>query len=105
MTKLTTPWTDRADLRHPDPAKIPLSEYPRPTMVRDEYQILNGVWNYRIDREGGRTGRFDGQILVPFSPETALSGVERILQPGSAGSTYVISFPDGLTVRMRLPRR
>ena len=81
MAKLTTPWTAGADLQHPDPAGIPLSEYPRPSMIRDEYRILNGIWKYRIDREGGRTGRFDGEILVPFSPETALSGVERILQP------------------------
>ena len=59
MAKLTTPWTAGADLQHPDPAGIPLSEYPRPSMIRDEYRILNGIWKYRIDREGGRTGRFD----------------------------------------------
>ena len=31
-----------------------------------------------------RPGRWDGQILVPFSPESALSGVQRTVRPGQA---------------------
>lgn len=60
-------------------------EYPRPQMVRESYFNLNGLWDYAI------TGcnepcpeEFEGKILVPFSPETGLSGVKRQLQPEQA---------------------
>lgn len=57
-----------------------LSEYPRPSMVRDGYISLNGVWEYAISRRE-KVDIYDGEILVPFSPESYLSGVKRILQP------------------------
>ena len=57
---------------------IPLSEYPRPQMVRDSYLCLNGVWNLRFLSDGEKAQ--DQQILVPYSPESAFSGVERTLQ-------------------------
>ena len=62
--------------------KVPLSEYPRMMMVRDSYLSLNGLWEYAI-REDDETipARFDGDILVPFSPETPLSGVKRRVKP------------------------
>ena len=51
-------------------------EYPRPQMVRDEWLNLNGLWEYAIrPREEGRPAELDGQILVPFPVESALSGV------------------------------
>ncbi|OQA28281.1 MAG: Beta-glucuronidase [Chloroflexi bacterium ADurb.Bin344] len=56
-----------------------LSEYPRPQMVRDHYLILNGFWNYAITESSEQPAQFDGDILVPFSPESELSGVNRIL--------------------------
>jgi beta-galactosidase/beta-glucuronidase len=56
------------------------SEYPRPQMIRDEWLNLNGPWDYAIrPREERRPASFDGQILVPFAVESALSGVmERV---------------------------
>ena len=42
-----------------------LPDYPRPQLVRPEWQNLNGLWNLEDDR----------QILVPFPIESALSGV------------------------------
>ncbi len=57
--------------------RIPLSEYPRPQMVRDSYLCLNGKWNLRFLSDGEDAK--DYTILVPYSPESAFSGVERTL--------------------------
>ncbi|WP_104161788.1 glycoside hydrolase family 2 protein [Arthrobacter sp. ZGTC212] len=76
---LTTPWG--ADL---DPESV-LQEYPRPQLVRDSCLNLNGYWEYAITsvrrEQAPAEGGWDGQILVPFSPEAPLSGVGRQLQP------------------------
>jgi beta-galactosidase/beta-glucuronidase len=57
------------------PDKV-LPEYPRPQMARSEWQNLNGLWDYAIrPKTEARPARFDGQILVPFPVEAALSGV------------------------------
>lgn len=59
-----------------------LPEYPRPQMVRSEWQNLNGLWEYAITgKEAARPTQFDGQILVPFPIESALSGVQKPLLP------------------------
>lgn len=63
-----------------DPKNV-LSEYPRPQLRRDNYTILNGYWNYSITKEEEWPSSFEGEILVPFSPESILSGVNRQLQP------------------------
>ena len=57
--------------------RIPLSEYPRPQMVRDSYLCLNGTWNLRFLSDGEKAQ--DMQILVPYSPESEFSGVGRTL--------------------------
>ncbi len=59
-----------------------LAEYPRPQMKRDNYTILNGYWNYCISPDTIMPEHYDGRILVPFSPESVLSGVNRGLKPG-----------------------
>lgn len=59
-----------------------LPEYPRPSLVREAWVNLNGLWEYAITDNAEAPEHFDGTILVPFSPETALSGVERTLRPG-----------------------
>src|SRR4051812_34232149 len=51
-------------------------EYPRPQMVREKWTNLNGLWDYAVvDHASGRPEKWDGQILVPFPIESALSGV------------------------------
>ena len=64
-----------------DPNNI-LAEYPRPQLRRSNYTILNGYWNYNITKEEVKPPYYDGKILVPFSPESVLSGVNRRLSPG-----------------------
>ena len=61
--------------------KIPLSEYPRPQLKRDSYICLNGYWEYAIRKEDIIPSSFDGQILVPFSPEVEKSGVNKTVMP------------------------
>ena len=57
-----------------------LPEYPRPIMERDEWQNLNGLWNYAILPVGKQEPtNFDGEILVPFAVESSLSGVQKML--------------------------
>ncbi|SEM43789.1 glycoside hydrolase family 2 protein [Nonomuraea pusilla] len=58
----------------------PLPEYPRPQLVRDSYLNLNGRWQYAI--ADGVPATYDGEIVVPYSPEAPLSGVNRQLLPG-----------------------
>jgi hypothetical protein len=55
-----------------------LPEYPRPQMVRKNWQSLNGLWQLAIAKEGDEvpTGKtLSEQILAPFPVESALSGV------------------------------
>lgn len=74
-TTLRTPWADAID---PDNV---LAEYPRPQMRRDSYLNLNGYWSYSIN-ESETCSSYEGKILVPFSPESVLSGVQRSVRPG-----------------------
>lgn len=59
----------------------PLSEYPRPQFMRESYICLNGAWDYKISEKSVIPSSFDGKILVPYSPETELSGINHLLKP------------------------
>ena len=74
MEQLVTRWGKEIDKD-----KV-LPEYPRPGLVRDSYYNLNGEWDYCIN-DSPETNTYDGKILVPFSPETFLSGVNQIVKP------------------------
>ena len=75
MKPLYTRWGKNLDKEHV------LEEYPRPLMVRDHYHCLNGMWEYAFTKTFRKPEKYDGEILVPFSPECLLSGVNRQLQP------------------------
>ena len=55
-----------------------LPEYPRPQLVRHDWQNLNGLWDYSItSTNAAMPATADGKILVPYPIESALSGVKR----------------------------
>lgn len=74
MIQLTSRWGKEID-----PGNI-LQEYPRPNLVRDSYFNLNGEWECRIN-ESETADFYDETIIVPFSPESMLSGVGKIVMP------------------------
>lgn len=60
----------------------PRPEYPRPQLERESWVNLNGEWTYELDlvqtgheRKLFDSKGFDGKIIVPFAPESKLSGV------------------------------
>lgn len=81
MQQLYTKWG-----RKIDPQQV-WQEYPRPRMIRGSYENLNGYWEYAFRKVDEYTGiqqdqiPYEGRILVPFSPECVLSGVNRQLMP------------------------
>lgn len=72
---LLTKWGKNLDREHP------LCEYPRPQFVRDSYLNLNGIWKCEFSKNQSLPKSFGTDIVVPFSPETPLSGVNRVLKP------------------------
>lgn len=60
-----------------------LPEYPRPTMVRQEWQNLNGLWDYAVTDKSAdqKPATWAGKILVPYPIESALSGVMKTFKP------------------------
>jgi hypothetical protein len=76
---LATRWTKDVT---PDKA---WREYPRPQMVRPDWANLNGLWDYSLSlKEAEQPENWDGQILVPFCVESALSGVMKKVTPQQA---------------------
>ena len=71
--KIRSKWAEEVN-----PSNV-LAEYPRPQLVRGEWQNLNGLWNYAITNLNSTPSAFEGEILVPFAIESALSGVQKKL--------------------------
>ena len=78
---LATRWSEQP--------QVPWDEYPRPQLRRERFFCLNGPWQFAIN------GEELGEILVPYPPESALSGA-RAPMPGDQ-LTYEREFvlPEG----------
>jgi beta-galactosidase/beta-glucuronidase len=86
--KITTSWSEQVT-----PTNT-LPEYPRPQLVRGNWKNLNGLWNYAIKpKNEDKPAAWDGQILVPFAVESALSGVGR-----NVGKDNVLWYNTSLTL-------
>lgn len=73
---LTTPYEEKMS------AELPFGDYPRPSLVRESYISLNGKWDFAVSGEE-YPEVYGEKILVPFPPESRLSGVFREIPEGS----------------------
>lgn len=76
MKDLYTPWAEQVGDR-------PWQAYPRPQMKRKSYVNLNGLWDFAVTQRADLPQRYDRQILVPFCPESLLSGIGEHFAEGS----------------------
>ena len=99
---LTTPWTAKVT------AASALPEYPRPQMVRAQWTNLNGLWDYAITpKDAARPEKFEGELLVPYPVESALSGVKRAVTPEQRlwyRRTFTVAHPRGAHAAAALRR-
>ncbi len=63
-------------------AETPRSEHPRPDLLRENWMTLNGEWQFEIDTAADGESRgltygkdLNSKIIVPFCPESKLSGI------------------------------
>ncbi len=76
--KIKTAWAEEID-----PESV-LNEYPRPILQREQWQNLNGIWDFGITPEGSAPpDSFSREILVPFAVESSLSGNMEEAGPGN----------------------
>ena len=77
FAKLTT-------LRGEKLPEIPWETYPRPQMKRESYVNLNGTWDFAVSDDSAFPADYDRKILVPFCPESQLSGIGEHFPEGSS---------------------
>ena len=96
LADLTTPAGERL-------SGTPWQEYPRPQLKRDNYVNLNGYWDFTVNESPAPPQVYGRKILVPFCPESKLSGIGRHFPEGS-GLWYRRSFtlPEEATGRVLL---
>ena len=87
-TPMVTPWAADLDKNNP------LPEYPRPIMVRERWQNLNGVWQFQEATLGASVPKkLKEKITVPFPWESYLSGIQRELKSQRAWYKREFSIP------------
>lgn len=95
--KISTPWAEKVN-----PVK-PLPDYPRPHMVRENWQNLNGLWDYAIQpkaQEATMPKAFGRKILVPFAVESSLSGVGK-----TVGKDSVLWYQKTISIPAKLRKQ
>ena len=88
MIQLTTPFIDKMD------KELPWNEYPRPSMVRESFLCLNGQWDFQIS-DTGTPDEYTEKILVPFPPESLLSGINRSTEYKNLYYRRIFTLPEG----------
>ena len=88
MIQLTTPFIDKMN------KELPWNEYPRPSMVRDSFLCLNGQWDFEIS-DTGTPEEYSEKILVPFPPESLLSGINRSTEYKNLYYRRSFTLPEG----------
>ncbi len=91
-------------------AAVPRPEHPRPDAFRPNWATLNGEWQFEIDHRGDgesrglRTGKDLAQkILVPFCPESSLSGIGHYGKMTNVWYRRMFTVPPGMNgKRVRL---
>ena len=79
--KTVTLYTPEGERFIKERPSVPWNIYPRPHMQRDSFFCLNGVWKLRAKL--GEALSYDGDIIVPFVPESCLSGVGKVFEEGT----------------------
>ena len=69
MMTLKTRWAEEAM------CDLPLPEYPRPQMVREDWINLNGMFDFAITGDIEWCEEYTDEIRVPFAVESCLSGI------------------------------
>lgn len=75
--RLSTPYSENMD------KSIPWNVYPRPQLKRDSFLCLNGLWDFAVTKNEKTAPIYQEKILVPFPPESELSGINRRIDPSS----------------------
>ena len=65
-------------------SSAPLQSYPRPQMRRESYVNLNGWWAFTVSSQAQLPACYDREILVPYCPESLLSGIHAHFPEGSS---------------------
>ena len=88
--RITSPWADSVN------ASKVLPDYPRPQLQRADWVNLNGLWQYAVlpkTIDDNIPSSFQGNILVPFAIESALSGVGK-----TVGKDSILWYQRSITV-------
>ncbi|MCQ2771915.1 MAG: glycoside hydrolase family 2 [Bacilli bacterium] len=59
----------------------PFEGHPNPYFERSNYLLLNGKWDFEVNHDASLDCNYNSSIVVPFAPETPLSGCERRIKP------------------------
>lgn len=95
--KIKSPWADSVN-----PSNV-LPDYPRPQMQRSAWVNLNGLWQYAIlpkTIDENIPSSFQGNILVPFAIESALSGVGK-----TVGKDSILWYQRTISISSQIKRK